>query len=116
MRFYLSSFTVFLFQSTCFLLPSPSFPTRRSSDLGAGTGGHADHLHADGFFQWFRTVEKNHRRDRKSTRLNSSHVSISYAVFCFKIKMLDHSAKNNTASPAFCRNNSHRDYVIPIPT
>src|SRR5437868_12800171 len=25
-------------------------------------------------------------KDRKSTRLNSSHVSISYAVFCFKIK------------------------------
>src|SRR5438067_7098062 len=25
-------------------------------------------------------------RDRKSTRLNSSHVSISYAVFCFKKK------------------------------
>src|SRR5699024_11878431 len=24
--------------------------------------------------------------DRKSTRLNSSHVSISYAVFCFKKK------------------------------
>src|SRR5699024_11880195 len=24
-------------------------------------------------------------RDRKSTRLNSSHVSISYAVLCFKI-------------------------------
>src|SRR5690606_42028438 len=23
-----------------------------------------------------------HRRDRKSTRLNSSHVKISYAVFC----------------------------------
>src|SRR5699024_11533278 len=30
--------------------------------------------------------------DRKSTRLNSSHVSISYAVFCFKKKSL---AKNN---------------------
>src|SRR5438067_11127244 len=27
-----------------------------------------------------------HRRDRKSTRLNSSHVSISYAVFCLKKK------------------------------
>src|SRR5439155_12770835 len=26
------------------------------------------------------------RRDRKSTRLNSSHVAISYAVFCFKKK------------------------------
>src|SRR5437868_10885793 len=26
--------------------------------------------------------------DRKSTRLNSSHVSISYAVFCLKKKMM----------------------------
>src|SRR5437868_8831916 len=30
-------------------------------------------------------------RDRKSTRLNSSHVSISYAVFCLK--------KKNPANP-----------------
>src|SRR5437868_13150888 len=28
----------------------------------------------------------NYGRDRKSTRLNSSHVSISYAVFCLKKK------------------------------
>src|SRR5437868_10622311 len=27
-----------------------------------------------------------HAEDRKSTRLNSSHVSISYAVFCLKKK------------------------------
>src|SRR5437660_9076537 len=27
-----------------------------------------------------------HPRDRKSTRLNSSHVAISYAVFCLKKK------------------------------
>src|SRR5207302_7072940 len=27
-----------------------------------------------------------HRPDRKSTRLNSSHVKISYAVFCLKKK------------------------------
>src|SRR5579885_3701102 len=27
-------------------------------------------------------------RDRKSTRLNSSHVSMSYAVFCFKPKKI----------------------------
>src|SRR5690625_659899 len=26
----------------------------------------------------------HHERDRKSTRLNSSHVAISYAVFCLK--------------------------------
>src|SRR5258708_31265396 len=28
----------------------------------------------------------SHRRDRKSTRLNSSHQIISYAVFCLKKK------------------------------
>src|SRR5437667_7931581 len=28
------------------------------------------------------------RRDRKSTRLNSSHITISYAVFCLKKKHL----------------------------
>src|SRR5690625_6769812 len=27
-----------------------------------------------------------HKTDRKSTRLNSSHVAISYAVFCLKKK------------------------------
>src|SRR5437667_9887716 len=28
-----------------------------------------------------------HPRDRKSTRLNSSHITISYAVFCLKKKI-----------------------------
>src|SRR3712207_8758641 len=32
-------------------------------------------------------VERN-EQDRKSTRLNSSHANISYAVFCLKNKML----------------------------
>src|SRR5204862_7022114 len=31
-------------------------------------------------------VGRAHDRDRKSTRLNSSHVEISYAVFCLKKK------------------------------
>src|SRR5699024_7293273 len=31
-----------------------------------------------------RLVQTSSHRDRKSTRLNSSHVSISYAVFCLK--------------------------------
>src|SRR5438874_3804948 len=31
------------------------------------------------------------RRDRKSTRLNSSHVEISYAVFCLKKKKKQHN-------------------------
>src|SRR3712207_9462750 len=29
---------------------------------------------------------RTHRLDRKSTRLNSSHANISYAVFCLKKK------------------------------
>src|SRR3712207_7706053 len=29
---------------------------------------------------------QQHRQDRKSTRLNSSHANISYAVFCLKKK------------------------------
>src|SRR5690606_41004524 len=37
------------------------------------------------------TVIDEHTRDRKSTRLNSSHVKISYAVFCLKKK----KRKNN---------------------
>src|SRR5437773_4523401 len=40
---------------------------------------------------WGRQVSKAARlahagRDRKSTRLNSSHITISYAVFCLKKK------------------------------
>src|SRR3712207_6907588 len=34
--------------------------------------------------------------DRKSTRLNSSHANISYAVFCLKKKKKKYKAKTNT--------------------
>src|SRR5947199_244847 len=49
-------------------------------------------------------------RDRKSTRLNSSHLGISYAVFCLK-KNNSRSLKNvqfvaaDGSSPAFLRVN-----------
>src|SRR5262245_62643373 len=40
-----------------------------------------------------------HVRDRKSTRLNSSHLGISYAVFCLKkkkkYKMTQHNKKTH---------------------
>src|SRR5204863_3716684 len=90
-----------------------SFPTRRSSDLVIGQGvadadPTAPTVPADfgastlyvcvarnvlqalpvgdqgALIKAYRTV--NGRRDRKSTRLNSSHVEISYAVFCLKKK------------------------------
>src|SRR3712207_7424016 len=35
----------------------------------------------------------NARRDRKSTRLNSSHANISYAVFCLKKKKKQHHTR-----------------------
>src|SRR5690348_18118993 len=37
-------------------------------------------------------------QDRKSTRLNSSHPSISYAVFCLKKKKKQHYYQHNTSS------------------
>src|SRR5699024_11859576 len=41
----------------------------------------------DFIFHTHRRIQFGHNvRDRKSTRLNSSHVSISYAVFCLKKK------------------------------
>src|SRR5215467_14781098 len=43
--------------------------------------------HADRGVSTDRQVVRRHaRRDRKSTRLNSSHLVISYAVFCLKKK------------------------------
>src|SRR5690554_7670467 len=37
-----------------------------------------------------------HLQDRKSTRLNSSHVRISYAVFCLKKKKKKTNTNNTT--------------------
>src|SRR5689334_25173455 len=59
-----------------------SFPTRRSSDL-------AFNLVLWSAAATFFAVSRLLRAiwtDRKSTRLNSSHSSISYAVFCLKKK------------------------------
>src|SRR5438105_7349223 len=64
-----------------------SFPTRRSSDLVRRRGS----AHLPGLGP-LRRVRARPGRDRKSTRLNSSHEWSSYAVFCLK-------KKNATASP-----------------
>src|SRR5690606_40561870 len=41
-------------------------------------------IRISGFMRW--SFKLFYKRDRKSTRLNSSHVKISYAVFCLKKK------------------------------
>src|SRR5690606_40771294 len=102
--------SVFFFCSRVYHLSLLSFPTRRSSDLLAvficcevelvgifegalefgdrlllAVGDHVVGLEAvldvDGELAEAALLE-----DRKSTRLNSSHVKISYAVFCLKKK------------------------------
>src|SRR5690606_42128420 len=89
----------------------PPSPTRRSSDLQPQSpggdaprdersarlhrrdprrGGHPrDRMDADRCnpLGLDRALDREERVDRKSTRLNSSHVKISYAVFCLKKKM-----------------------------
>src|SRR5438132_9362387 len=54
----------------------PDWKSRRSPSLGPRFGIHTSH----------RFFGKPLPRDRKSTRLNSSHTVISYAVFCLKKK------------------------------
>src|SRR5437899_6986831 len=63
---------------------STLFPTRRSSDLSLAISSSAP---------WWTIVLGIRvprlllvQTDRKSTRLNSSHLGISYAVFCLKKK------------------------------
>src|SRR5579871_2622711 len=47
-------------------------------------------------------IWKSSWRDRKSTRLNSSHVEISYAVFCLKKKKRDNDFRVST-SPRYSK-------------
>src|SRR3712207_7399102 len=44
-------------------------------------------------------VASNCERDRKSTRLNSSHANISYAVFCLKKKQSGESPSQQVVHP-----------------
>src|SRR5205807_5935159 len=94
----------FLFQRSGYHRDLHSFPTRRSSDLileefpnfhctfnVVPSLGLQLEEYASGTFNepWFELVFRDAEQltDRKSTRLNSSHLVISYAVFCLKKKI-----------------------------
>src|SRR5204862_2623945 len=107
-----SCLSLFIFSLAGPHRPLPSFPTRRSSDLTGASlraapslpdGGRAGRRGQPaappgprGGGLRDRALGRRVRRagggrpycggDRKSTRLNSSHVEISYAVFCLKKK------------------------------
>src|SRR5207253_11087125 len=102
-----ATFSTFLLHSAADHRDLHSFPTRRSSDLGnqCKAYGAPGIMRVPGRLQitWqddnTLKIETDSGRqtrllhfgasstgDRKSTRLNSSHVAISYAVFCLKKK------------------------------
>src|SRR5687768_18339243 len=59
-----------------------------------------------------RNVDDRCRRDRKSTRLNSSHGYISYAVFCLKKKKnkiinKNNNIKDNISNKDTIKHNNH---------
>src|SRR5437773_5606830 len=58
--------------------------------------GHDEHRHIDRLGPLGGLREPPGRRDRKSTRLNSSHITISYAVFCLKKKKKQQKIQHNS--------------------
>src|SRR5207253_10500908 len=85
-----SRFHHFFFSSSRAHRDLHSFPTRRSSDLNLLTidAQGAELLVLHGAISTLRALDAIVTEDRKSTRLNSSHVAISYAVFCLTKKIL----------------------------
>src|SRR5688572_33431916 len=81
----------FFFYSSAAHRDLHSFPTRRSSDLPVPGDTPSSFAERAAGLPERRLVElaayaPQWARDRKSTRLNSSHSQISYAVFCLKKK------------------------------
>src|SRR5437879_9979037 len=81
-----------------------SFPTRRSSDLPTWPSATttapvsvAASITAVGLKRraYDSASHRMSRPDRKSTRLNSSHRCISYAVFCLKKKKKNKNTQNS---------------------
>src|SRR2546426_7707998 len=59
-----------------------------------------------------RQARDRQRVDRKSTRLNSSHLVISYAVFCLKKKKKEDEPRHEiTSPPAAIRSAGARQHV-----
>src|SRR5437870_13086407 len=97
--------TTFFFSCSAAHLYLHSFPTRRSSDLISAMPLVGDKIRF--LLLGGNIVGENallrfyvlHDVDRKSTRLNSSHVAISYAVFCLKKKTPIPITRGSSISP-----------------
>src|SRR5690606_39475211 len=72
---------------------------------GAGGGPPAGAAHVGEHDVRHGGEQRRPDRDRKSTRLNSSHVKISYAVFCLKKKNIIQKVKNASDFYKSCKTN-----------
>src|SRR2546430_13636245 len=97
--------------------PSPGGVSRCDTSLGlsAGRSDGAAHRHAEGCWREPALRSDGDVVDRKSTRLNSSHSQISYAVFCLKKKTHHHAiarrARLGTVAPTLP---THSDPPHPV--
>src|SRR5438552_7416783 len=66
------------------LFPYTTLFRSRCGGLVSELAGTGPAIH--GYLRWNAARQSQQKRDRKSTRLNSSHQIISYAVFCLKKK------------------------------
>src|SRR5438445_13663925 len=91
---HITVFSFYLFFSFLLIPPPPRstlfpyttlFRSRSGRDLGERKGDGAE-ARRKLFVRQTRHVDLRVFLDRKSTRLNSSHANISYAVFCLKKK------------------------------
>src|SRR2546429_4632140 len=85
------------------------YTTLFRSVLGGLDAAVAQHI---GGFQAFHGPERE-RADRKSTRLNSSHGYISYAVFCLKKKNVLHFIIVSANSPVTLLATHRSDCRVP---
>src|SRR5437867_5994252 len=76
----------------------PAPVSREQRGHGGGVSGDERSVRPD--------LRRHPGRDRKSTRLNSSHRTISYAVFCLKKKKKKKTTKSNK------RLNNHERSII----
>src|SRR5205814_5633681 len=109
------SCSVFFLAPPRYLPALHSFPTRRSSDLYS-TAWRPSCVRSAAWTAPRCSRRPAHRgavhaaEDRKSTRLNSSHLGISYAVFCLKKKK--NKRRRSIRSTAWMQPTAHSPTVL----
>src|SRR5690625_5641707 len=78
---------IFRIQTACPVDGGKMYASYFSEQLRELKQEYREHIYNSDFYRYYRSGRTDRDEtylDRKSTRLNSSHVAISYAVFCLK--------------------------------